>query len=96
MSGGYFDYSQHFINDIADEIEELIEKNNVKPEYWSEITWEQSNHQVYQIDIIEEFKKAVKILRKAYIYAHRIDWLVSGDDSEDYFLQKLREDLDKC
>lgn len=96
MSGGHFNYNQHFINDIADDIEELIEKNNVKPEYWSEITWEQSNHQVYQMDIIEEFKKAVKILRKAYIYAHRIDRLVSGDDGEDYFLQKLREDLDKC
>lgn len=96
MSGGHFNYNQHFINDIADEIEELIEKNKVKPEYWSEITWEQSNHQVYQMDIIKEFKKAVKILRKAYVYAHRIDWLLSGDDSEDYFLQRLREELKKC
>ena len=90
MSGGHFNYNQHFINDIADEIEEMIEKNKVKSEPGD------FDREVYPKIVINEFKKAVKILRKAYVYAHRIDWFVSGDDGEDYFLQRLREDLEKC
>ena len=90
MSGGYFNYNQHFINDIAGEIEELIEKNKVKSEPGD------FDREVYPKIVINEFKKAVKILRKAYVYAHRIDWFVSGDDGEDYFLQRLKEDLEIC
>lgn len=97
MSGGHFNYNQHFINDIADEIEEEIGKNKMGWSWVSIQDWRNKyNKQRYKPETIKEFKRAVKILRKAYIYAHRIDWLVSGDDSEDYFLQKLREDLEKC
>jgi len=35
------------------------------------------------------------LLRKAEIYAQRIDWLVSGDDGNDTFLKRLEEDLNK-
>lgn len=85
MSGGYFNYNQYFINDIAGEIEEEIRNNKIKPK-WS---------QKYTNDTIKEFKKAVKVLRKAYIYAHRIDWLLSGDDGEETFHERLKEDLEK-
>ena len=30
MSGGHFDYNQHKIRDIADKVENLIEKNGKK------------------------------------------------------------------
>jgi TFIIF-interacting CTD phosphatase-like protein len=40
-----------------------------------------------------KFKKGLDILRKAQIYAQRIDWLVSGDDGEDYFHSRLKNDL---
>ena len=33
------------------------------------------------------------ILIQAYLYVQRIDWLVSGDDSEDGFHERLKEDL---
>ena len=42
---------------------------------------------------VEEFKKAVKVLRIAQVYTHRIDWLVSGDDGEDSFHSRLAKDL---
>ena len=35
------------------------------------------------------------LLKKATIYAQRIDWLVSGDDGEESFLSRLKEDLEQ-
>ena len=32
-------------------------------------------------------------MKKAAIYAQRIDWLVSGDDSEESFHARLKRDL---
>jgi hypothetical protein len=31
----------------------------------------------------------------AEIYAQRIDWLLSGDDGEDSFRKRLKEDLER-
>jgi hypothetical protein len=44
-------------------------------------------------EVIEKFKEAVIILRKAAIYTQRIDWLLSGDDEEETFLERLKKDL---
>ena len=49
----------------------------------------------YSDEVIEKFKEAVRILNKAEIYAQRIDWLLSGDDSEESFIKTLKEDLSK-
>jgi hypothetical protein len=35
------------------------------------------------------------VLRKAAVYAQRVDWLLSGDDGEETFLERLKKDLDK-
>ena len=44
-------------------------------------------------ETIAEFEKAVLYLNLAYIYAQRIDWLVSGDDGEETFHKRLTDDL---
>ena len=49
----------------------------------------------YSNDVQLHMAEAVKILKKAYVYANRIDWLLSGDDSEDSFLERLKEDINK-
>lgn len=49
----------------------------------------------YTKETLKELKKAVKTLRKAYIYAQRVDWLLSGDDGEESFHERLKEDLKK-
>lgn len=49
----------------------------------------------YTPETIQEFRNAVKILKKASIYAQRIDWLISGDDSEESFHKRLKEELKK-
>ena len=52
------------------------------------------NSHKYSKETIKEFKKGLNILRKAYVYAQRIDWLLSGDDGEESFHKRLKEDLD--
>ncbi len=85
MSGGYFDYKQHQIYMIIEEIKELIDNNNKKDQY--------GHSYDFPDDIIDEFKTAIKVLNKAYIYAHRIDYLVSGDDGQENFRKRLKEEL---
>jgi hypothetical protein len=107
MSGGTFDYNQRLIADIAEEIDALIEKNGakktkeeLKDEFWKDSDWytrypEDLYHHKYPDEVMEEFKNAAKYLRIAYIYAQRIDWLISGDDVEETFLKRLEQDLNK-
>lgn len=92
MSGGYFDYTQYQINRIADEVEQLILTNGQKREYKE--SWEDEYHYEYSPEVIEKFKEGLILLRKAQIYAQRIDWLVSGDDSEESFFSRLEKELD--
>lgn len=47
----------------------------------------------YTAETIQEFRKGIAILKKASVYAQRIDWLISGDDGEDSFHKRLKEDL---
>ena len=41
-----------------------------------------------------EFRKGLEILRQAYVYAKRIDWLLSCDDDGESFLKSLKKDLE--
>ena len=47
----------------------------------------------YTEETINEFRKGVEILKKARIYAQRIDWLLSDDDGEESFHRRLKEEL---
>jgi len=105
MSGGRFDYDQYKIGYIADRIEQEIERNGrektreeLKEESWRTPDWyekypEDKFWYEYPPEVIEKFKIAVQKLREAQIYAHRIDWLLSGDDGEETFLQRLEDEL---
>ena len=105
MSGGAFDYKQHHIEDIADQIEDIVRKNKVEKSKEDLERWdydEEGNvyedsryYYYYGDDTIEHFKEAVKVLRKAAVYAQRVDWLLSGDDDEKYFHKRLEEELKK-
>jgi len=88
MSGGHFPGNYH-IGEIAREIEELIRSNND-----TDLNeWGTPRGHFYPPEVIKEFKKAVKLLKQADVYVHRIDYLVSGDDGEESFLRRLKEDL---
>jgi len=81
MSGGYFDYDQYKIGQIADSLEQII----LDP------------HEIhrYSDDVIIRFKEGLSALKVAQVYAQRIDWLISGDDGEESFLSRLNNDLGK-
>jgi hypothetical protein len=85
MSGGHFNYDQYKIGMIADDIQLLIDNNHIQNE-WGYTT-------NYSKETIAEFRKAIVLLREAQVYAQRIDWLVSGDDGEDSFHERIKSDL---
>lgn len=87
MSGGHFDYVQYRIQQAADEVSSYIrrcESNEVdeygyKPEYSKKT--------------IEKFCECEEALRRAFIMLNRMDWLICGDDGEETFHERLRNDL---
>ena len=89
MSGGHLDYQQYAIERIADELEQEVLYNNVtdKNEFGDDI----GNH--YSDETIAAFKGGMLMLRIAAVYAQRADWLLSGDDGEEQFRERLEEDL---
>lgn len=44
-------------------------------------------------ETIETMKEAYRQIRIAEIYATRMDWMMSGDDGEDSFRERIKEDL---
>ena len=81
MSGGAFDYNQYKIDDIVDEIKCIMSDKDFLKDFTDETK--------------KEFEKGIEILKKAEIYAQRIDWLVCGDDGEECFHRRLKEDLNQ-
>jgi hypothetical protein len=78
MSGGYWDYSQMRLRDMADSLEAAKTEPTLR------------EHR-----ITHELERCINHLRLAEIYMQRLDWLVSGDDSQRDFIKRLREDLDE-
>jgi hypothetical protein len=107
MSGGAFDYNQYKIGYIVDQIEETVIKNGVektpedlKEEGWRDPDWykkypEDLFHYKYPDEVIEKMKEGIEVLKRAQIYAQRIDWLLSGDDGEESFLRRLEDELNE-
>lgn len=89
MSGGHFNYKQHTLLDMADDIGSEILTNDSKEKN----EWGNNIGNRYSPETIEEFERAVKALKLAYVYAQRIDWLLSGDDGEDSFHKRLQAQL---
>jgi hypothetical protein len=63
---------------------------------WYERFPEEKFHPTYPEEVLEEMKNAIKYLTKARIYMHRLDWLLSGDDGEESFLYRLKEELEEA
>ena len=104
MSGGHFDYNQYHIREIADKIEDIIVKCGVEVKNIEHQSWEYDEngnlypwykyHYYFPDDIIEKMKEGYWKLREAEIFAQRIDWLISGDDGEDSFRNRLKNEME--
>ena len=105
MSGGHYAYMQYNIASIAEETKNVIVKNNVEVPNGQHEPWDYDKngnlypwakyYYCFEPETIEKFKVAYQKLKEAYIYAQRIDWLLSGDDSEETFHERLKEDLEE-
>lgn len=101
MSGGAFEYSQYKIRDIHEHIQNELDKQGQEKEvqFWEKEYYEkypeQRFEEVYREDVQQIFKDGIEALKKAEIYAQRIDWFLSGDDGEDSLVSRLKSDLDK-
>lgn len=58
------------------------------------------DHYPYNADVLELSNETIDAMKEAYrqiriaeIYATRVDWMMSGDDSEDSFRERIKEDL---
>jgi hypothetical protein len=86
MSGGHFAYRHYQIRELAEEIDGLITGNGKKDEF--------GDVRYYSKEIIEKLKETTHALNKAADMFQRVDWLVSGDDGEESFLKRWKEDVD--
>lgn len=84
MSGGHFDYNQYRCQDMAGDIDESLDE------------WGDRKGRGYPSEIIEKFREASHALRQAGEMAQRVDWLVSGDDGYDSFLERWEEEVRLC
>jgi hypothetical protein len=89
MSGGHFNYVQFNFRDAAEEIDSLI-KNNDSTET-DKHGWPIS----YEIpdDIIERMKEASHTIKQASEMLQRVDWYISGDDGEESFHRRWKEEV---
>lgn len=89
MSGGYFDYLQFRLDDVLEKINELVVNNDNQniDDYGDKYG------RGYSLETLEKFDFALSTIRNAQAYIQRIDWLVSGDDSEESFHKRLAEEL---
>lgn len=80
MSGGHFDHNLYVIHDIANQLERDILINN-------------EDHRRYTKATINEMIGTLCALRVCESSLERIDYLLSGDDSEATFQDRLARDI---
>lgn len=102
MSGGHWDNQQWHIDNIADGIEqEVIMSGKPIPrqrwEYWQMEHFkehpEDAVNYAYPESTLRRMEEAVYALKRAAIYAQRVDYLLCGDDGEESFEERLQKEL---
>ena len=102
MSGGKFSYKQWHIDNIADQIEQevILSGKPIPKQKWSyyerqefEETHKHPMNYAYPDSVLRRMEEAVYALRVAAIYAKRADYLLSGDDGEESFEERLSKEL---
>ena len=102
MSGGRFSYKQWHIENIADQIEQevIMSGKPIPRNRWDyherqeyEETHKQPMNYAYPESVLRRMEEAVYALKRAAIYAQRTDYLLSGDDGEECFEERLKKEL---
>ena len=84
MSGGHFDYDNFALDRVADDIESAIKNNGVPDEYGYKTEFSKAT--------LSKFKLVANDLRRLSKQVLHIDWLLSGDDGEEQYLNRIKEE----
>ena len=98
MSGGFFEYKQYALEDIKEKLEEVLNQVNTKPNLVDMLS---GDFNLYNyVEDKEAFnlvcKTAMFYLDMAQIITQRLDWFLSGDDSEQSFHKRISEDVQEA
>ena len=79
MSDGIWNYEQYSVQIAIEELEQL------------------SSDELEELDAITQsnYFALIAELKKCYIHMQRLDWLLSGDDGQETYHERLAEDLAK-
>ena len=92
MSGGRYSISPYMFDEIIEDIDNAIKDSD-------ENKGKETSCFDFHYDISDDAKKELikgkEIIKLAKIYIHRIDYLLDGDDSNDDFIRRLKEDKEK-
>ena len=88
MSGGFFEYQEYRLEEMAKELRLKIAKCRWKPDW----AIDRSN---YSDAFLAEMSKAYNQLMEIRTRLHRLDWVLSGDDGEVDYFRLLPDDLSK-
>lgn len=89
MSGGHFYTNKFQIIDAADEIGEICDQNDsLEPDHYGDPVG-----RGYSPEVLERLREAEATLRRAAIMLNRVDYLLSGDDGPESFLERWDEEL---
>ena len=99
MSGGRYNYTQfsfenQFVEEFARDLKKW-EEYRLSDEVFDPEQCE--NYQKilakeFSEETMKEFRVGLLFMRTAVVYANRIDWLLSGDDGEQSFHKRLKEE----
>lgn len=89
MSHSYFESKQYAISSISDQVKHLFDSNFDK----TRNEMGDLRGKFFAPEVMKELETAIQVLQVAKIYIQRIDHLVSGDDDEEAFLNRLKADL---
>lgn len=108
MSGGSMDYVSSRIDDAAD----FIQRTLADEDFRNRAGRHPSIHETYVKDnpdveylkdpeslhdeVVRKLRDALICVRKAAIYARRVEWLTSGDDGYEAFCLTLDKKLNEC
>lgn len=108
MSGGSMDYVYGHINTAANHIQRelanielhrkkgrFLHPHKVYQEEYSDIEYMKSSEALTDA-VIKRLQDALICVRKAAIYAERVEWLTSGDDGYENFCMRTDEQLAEC
>ena len=89
MSGGFFEYQDMRLIDLAEPLRCKIALNRQKPDWASDYDINYSENFINEMS--EVYDQLIILMAKL----HRIDWVLSADDGESDYERRLAIDLSK-